>query len=173
MTRDLTQLNISEADWTDIDGALFVLETRLSARLLELSDEQRGQLSRISGTTESFCRQALIGGRQNAFTLPSQTALDLIATESALASIEKIRPRLVRLTALQKKAADVEMVLGNEVMVFSLFLYGILKAIGEGTRLDQLRGQLKICVPPPTKKASTPRRLGSSRNQRRRVKAWS
>lgn len=144
MTQDLISLGISAADWTAIDDALTTLETKLGSKLLDLSVEQRQSLTKMGDKSEAFCRQALITGRQNVGKLPPDTANDLAAEEADLADLDALRPRLARLNALREMADDTEVALGSDIMVFSLSLYGILKAIGAavGTGLDVLRAQL-------------------------------
>ena len=143
MSQNLITLNIPDADWTDIDAALLVLETKLAPKLIDLTIEQRSELTKMGDKSEAFCRQSLINGRQNVASLPAQTVTDLTAEEGDLAGVDKLRPRLARLTALKEKAADTEMALGSDIMVFCLFLYGLLVAIGQGAGLDELRGQMK------------------------------
>ena len=142
MTQDLITLGITDADWTAIDAALTTLETKLGDKLLDLTVEQRSRLTKMGDKSEAFCRQALITGRQNAGKLPTDTAADLTAEEADLAALDKLRPRLARLTALTEKADDSEVATGSDIMVFSLTLYGILKAIGAGAGLDALKAQM-------------------------------
>ena len=142
MTQDLIALDISDADWTAIDAALTTLEDKLGAKLLDLTVEQRSRLTKMGDKSEAFCRQALVTGRQNAAKLPTDTAADLTAEEADLAALDKLRPRLARLTALTEKADDSEVATGSDIMVFSLTLYGILKAIGAGGGLDALTAQM-------------------------------
>jgi hypothetical protein len=156
MTQNLITLDISDADWTDIDAALLVLETKLAPKLLDLTIEQRSELMKMGDKSEAFCRQALITGRQNVASLPAQTVTDLTAEEGDLAAVDKLRPRLARLTALKEKTADTEMALGSDIMVFCLFLYGVLKAIGQGAGLDELRAQMKARFVGRPKKTTTP-----------------
>lgn len=142
MTQDLIALDISDADWTAIDAALTTLEDKLGAKLLDLTMEQRSRLTKMGDKSEAFCRQALVTGRQNAGKLPTDTAADLTAEEADLAALDKLRPRLARLTALTEKADDSEVATGSDITVFSLTLYGILKAIGAGGGLDALKAQM-------------------------------
>ena len=147
MTQDLIALDISDADWTAIDAALTTLEEKLGAKLLDLTTEQRSRLTKMGDKSEAFCRQALVTGRQNAGKLPTDTAADLTAEEADLAALDKLRPRLARLTALTEKADDSEVATGSDIMVFSLTLYGILKAIGAGAGLDALKAQMADLQP--------------------------
>jgi hypothetical protein len=158
MTQDLITLEISDADWTAIDAALTTLETKLGSKLLDLTLEQRSRLTKMGDKSEAFCRQALITGRLNAAKLPADTVADLTAEEGDLAELDKLRPRLARLTSLAEKADDTEVALGSDIMVFALSLYGLLKAIGAsaGAGLDTLRTQLKTRFARASKPAPAP-----------------
>lgn len=155
MTQNLIDLQIPDADWLAIDAALLILETKFGAKLLDLTVDQRKELTKMGDKSEAFCRQALINGRQNAAALPPQTVTDLTAEEGDLANLDKLRPRLVRLMSLTEKGDDTEMALGSDIMVFSLTLYGVLQAIGQGAGLDDLRSQMKARFVGRPKKAKT------------------
>lgn len=142
MTQDLVNLGISDADWTAIDASLTTLEEKLGTKLLDLTTEQRSRLTKMGDKSEAFCRQALITGRLNVVKLPTDTSADLTVEETDLADLDKLRPRLARLTALTEKADDTDVALGSDIMVFCLTLYGILKAIGAGAGLDALKAQM-------------------------------
>lgn len=158
MTQNVLQLNISDADWALIDGALATLEDKFGSKLIDLAIEQRSGLTKMGDKSEAFCRQALITGRQQAAKLPTDTASDLTAEEADLAALDKLRPRLARLRALTEKADDSEMALGSDVMVFALALYGVLKALGAGGGLDELRAQMgaRFARGPKAPKTPTP-----------------
>ncbi len=142
MLQDLIDLNLSDADWAEIDAALTTLETKLGANLLDLTTEQRMSLNKMGDRSEPFCRQSLIIGRQNAAELTARAAAALAKAEGDLAACEKLRLRLTRLTSLNEKANDSEMALGSDVMEYALFQYGFLSAIGAGAGLDDLYAQL-------------------------------
>lgn len=140
--QNLLDLNISDADWVLIDAALATLETKLGAKLLDLTTEQRSSLNKMGDKSEAFCRQSLVIGRQNVAELTTRAAAALTAAEGDLANCDKLRPRLARLTSLTEKSDDSELALGSDVMEFSLFQYGLLSAIGAGAGLDALHDQL-------------------------------
>ncbi len=158
MLQNLIDLNISDPDWTAIDAALATLETKLGAKLLDLTTEQRISLNKMGDKSEAFCRQSLIVGRQNVAELTTRATTGLTAAEGDLVNCDKVRPRLTRLTSLTEKADDTEMALGSDVMEYSLFQYGFLSAIGAGAGLDELYRQLGLRFarsspdepPPPT-----------------------
>ncbi len=86
---------------------------KLGDKLLDLTVEQRSRLTKMGDKSEAFCRQALITGRQNAGKLPTDAAADLTAEEADLAALDKLRPRLARLTAITEKSDDTEVALGQ------------------------------------------------------------
>lgn len=100
MTQDLITLDISDADWTAIDDALATLEDKLGSKLLDLTIDQRKQLTKMGDKSEAFGRQTLITARLNIVKLPADAAADLTIEEADLVALDKIRPRLARLTAL-------------------------------------------------------------------------
>ena len=158
MSQNLLTLDISDADWTAIDAALATLETKLGAKLLDLTIEQRIALNKMGEKSEAFCRHSLVVGRQNVGELTTRAVAGLTAAEGDLVNCDKVRPRLARLTALTEKADDTEMALGSDVMAFALFQYGLLSALGAGAGLDELYAQLGARfsrtpapeTPPPT-----------------------
>ncbi len=142
MTQDLITLDISAADWTAIDAALTVLEEKLAPKLLDLTIDQRKELTKMGNKSEAFARQTLITARTNVGKLPADAAADLTTEEADLAALEALRPRLARLTALAEKSDDTELALGSDIMVFALTVYRILKAVGAGGALDELKAQM-------------------------------
>lgn len=142
MLQDLIELNLSDADWAEIDAALATLETKLGAKLLDLTIEQRQSLNKMGDRSEPFCRQSLIIGRQNVGELTTRAAAALAKAEGDLAGCDKLRPRMNRLVSLTEKANDSEMALGSDVMEYALFQYGLLSATGAGAGLDDLYAQL-------------------------------
>ena len=158
MLQNLINLDISDADWVLIDAALATLETKLGAKLLDLTTEQRIGLNKMGDKSEAFCRQSLIVGRQNVAELTTRATAGLTAAEGDLVNCDKVRPRLTRLTSLTEKAGDTEMAIGSDIMEYALFQYGFLSAIGAGAGLDELYQQLGMRFsrtsptepPPPT-----------------------
>jgi hypothetical protein len=153
MNQNLLELTISDADSTAIDAALATLETKLGSALLNLTIDQRKELNKMGNKSEAFCRQTLITARQNEARPPADTIPDLTASEGDLAGVDKLRPRLA---ALNEKAEDSEMALGGDVMEYSLYAYGLLKAIGAGGGLDALRAQMGARFARGPRKAATP-----------------
>jgi len=142
MLQNLIELNISDEDWAAIDAALLVLETKLGAKLVDLTPQQRQSLNKMGDLSEPFCRQSLVIGRQNVGELTARATAALGKAEGDLGGCDKLRPRLTRLVSLTEKTKDSEMALGSDVMEYALFQYGFLSAIGAGAGLDELYAQL-------------------------------
>ena len=141
--QDLIDLSsITTQDWTDVDAALATIEAKLGVKCLDLTIEQRKELTKMGDKSEAFARQTLVVSRQNAAKLPDDTVTELTTEEGDLSDLDKLRLRLTRLTALQEKAEDTEMALGSDIMVFALVAYRLLKAIGAGAGLDALKAQM-------------------------------
>lgn len=143
MPQNLVTLDISDADWTAIDAALTVLETKLAAKLVNLTIEERSQLNKMGPKSEPFCRETLVIARQNTGKLPPDAVTDLPFAEADLTGFDKLRPRLTRLTSLWELTDDTQMAQGSDIMEYCLYVYGILKALGASNAgLDTLRKQL-------------------------------
>jgi hypothetical protein len=56
--------------------------------------------------------------------------------------LDRLRPRLARLTRLAERASDTDIALGSDVMVASLQVYGQLKLTGASEGLQSLRRDL-------------------------------
>jgi hypothetical protein len=96
----------------------------------------------MGAKSEVFARQALIVARQNIARLPPDMAAELPGVESDLAALDDLRPRLAHLTSLHEKSDDSSVALGSDVMVFTLSICGVLKALGAGAGLDELKAQM-------------------------------
>ena len=144
MLQNLIELAIPDADWTDIDAAILALETKLAAKLVDLTEAQRGSLNKMGEKGEPFCRESLVIGRQKSEELTTRAVAGLTKAEGDLSNFDKLRPRLVRLQSIVEKADDSQMALGSDVMVYSTFQYGLLSAIGAGAGLDELYDQLSV-----------------------------
>jgi hypothetical protein len=156
MTQNLITLDLTAEEWTAADEAITTLETIFAAKLRDLSIEERSEINKMGPKSEAFCRQSLVIGRQNVASLPAQTVTDLGVVEGDLSGLDKLRPRLARLTAITEKANDSEMALGSDIKVFCLSLYDVLKAIGQGAGLDTLRAEMKATYGTRKARSTTP-----------------
>ncbi len=83
MSQNLIAIALSNEDLAALDAALTTVEEKL-AGLIELSVEQRRNLSKMGDKSEAFCRQALVLLAENRQLLPP--GLDLRGCENILPS---------------------------------------------------------------------------------------
>ncbi len=139
MRKNLVQLELTDADWQDIDSLLTQLEAKLKP-LISLQRGERRGLTRMGNQSESFCRKALYVLQQNPQLVPPSLALDDAVGD--LAAIDRLRPRLSRMKQLQERAMDTDAALGHDVMQCALEIYNLLKYSGRAQGLDGLRKEL-------------------------------
>lgn len=136
MSQNLISLGFTEADYAEIDAALAVLE-RHAKSLIDLSVAERRSLTKMGDKSEAFCRQALRVLDQNRQVLPP--TLDLAEAQRDLAQLDALSSRAVRLGVLQGKVDDSLIALGSDVMSTALEGYALLRVVGAGSGLEQLR----------------------------------
>jgi hypothetical protein len=141
MTQNLIDLDLSAEALAEIDAALDVLETRLSA-LIGLTPELRRELTKMGNKSEAFCREAVTAFQKNIEVLPRN--FDVGEYVRDLTALDALRERRVRLDRLQERVLDSEMALGSDLMVNSLEGYAVLKVAGKGAGLDTLRQLLSV-----------------------------
>jgi len=139
MTQNIATLNLTDAQLAAVDAALTELETQL-AGLIALPPTQKRGLRKMGEKSEAFCRQALRVLEQNPQLVPPNVlAADAIGD---LAAIDKLRPRMTRLSRLSERASDTDIALGSDVMTTALQVYGLLKLTGAGEGLEAMRRDL-------------------------------
>lgn len=139
MTQNIATLNLTDAQLAAVDAALTELETQL-AGLIALPATQKRGLRKMGEKSEAFCRQALRVLEQNPQLVPQNVlAADAIGD---LAAIDKLRPRMLRLSRLSERASDTDIALGSDVMTTALQVYGLLKLTGAGEGLEAMRRDL-------------------------------
>jgi len=124
-----------------VDAALTELEAQLAA-LVSLTPREKLALKKMGEKSEAFCRQALRVLDQNRQLVPPN--LPLAGGVADLATLDQLRPRLVRLLRLAERLEDTDTVLGANVMDVALQSYGLLKLRGKGEGLNALRHELGI-----------------------------
>jgi hypothetical protein len=139
MSQNLVTLTLADADLAEINAALGTLETKLRG-LIDLSPQERQELSKMGPKSEQFVRQTLVLVRENASALPGN--FDLAEAENDLKAIDQLRPRLARLRVLVEKMDDTSVALGSDAMGAALVAHGVLKFSGRGQGLDELHGQM-------------------------------
>ncbi|MEO5626399.1 MAG: hypothetical protein ABIQ70_10370 [Dokdonella sp.] len=139
MTQNIISLNLTDAQLQAVDAALTELETQLSG-LIALTLPQKRSLRKMGEKSEAFCRQALRVLEQN----PQMAPPNVVAAGAIddLVAIDRLRPRMVRLSRLSERASDTDIALGSDVMSTSLQVYGLLKLTGGSEGLESLRRDL-------------------------------
>ncbi len=67
---------------------------------------------------------------------------DLEGFQRDLATLDALRPTLVKMARLHQRLQDTEMALGSDLMTNALEGYAVLKVAGKGAGLDSLRRML-------------------------------
>jgi hypothetical protein len=155
MTQNIVSLNLTDAQLLAVDAALTELETQLSG-LIALTLPQKRSLRKMGEKSESFCRQALLVLEQNPQLMPANVlaagALD------DLVALDRLRPRIARLTRLSERASDTDIALGSDVMATSLQVYGQLKLTARSEGMESVRNDLRTrfvrSAKPPEAKAA-------------------
>jgi hypothetical protein len=137
--QNLVSMNLTSDQLTAVDSALESLETSLAA-MVSLSPAQRRSVPRMGDKSEAFCRQTLLLLGQNPQVVTPN--LGLPDAESDLATLDALRPRLLRLARLTARGSDTEMALGSDVMAAALEGYALLKVSGRNQSLEGLRASL-------------------------------
>lgn len=139
MSQNLVDIDITTDALGAIDAALTALETSL-APLVALTPDQRQQLVKMGDKSEAFCRQAGHVFAENPGILPG--AFDLPGYQRDMATLDALRPRMLRLSKLYQRAQDTDMALGSDLMTNALQGYAFLKVAGKGQGLDEMRKML-------------------------------
>ncbi|RYY85711.1 MAG: hypothetical protein EOO15_16340 [Chitinophagaceae bacterium] len=136
MSQNLLSLDLTAADFNEIDAAITKIEEKFIG-LIDLAIEERRSLSKMGDKSEAFCRQTLTVLLQNPQIVPP--SLDLADAQRDLAHLDALRTRTARLRQLLGRADDSVMALGSDVMSAALDGYALLKVMGKGSGLDNLR----------------------------------
>jgi len=139
MSQNLISLQLTAADYARIDTLLGELEQML-APLIDLTAEERRSLARMGDKSEVFCRQTLAVMAQNRKLIPESVLLD--EAESDLKHFDALRLRCNRLQQLTGRCEDSVTALGSDVMSTALEGYALLRVLGRGAGLEDLRGSL-------------------------------
>ncbi|HMJ05835.1 MAG TPA: hypothetical protein VK474_06220, partial [Chthoniobacterales bacterium] len=70
MAQNLVSLNLSDADFTALAGALDTIRTTLGDRAVSLSPKQRQTLVKMGDNTRTFCEQTVRALQANSSSLP-------------------------------------------------------------------------------------------------------
>jgi hypothetical protein len=139
MSQNLIELNLAPETMASVNAALDTLEANLTG-LVALDPLQRRSLAKMGDKSEAFCRQAVVAFSQNPSVLPRNFDLDGFLND--LATLDTLRPMLVRVNRLYERLNDTEMAVGSDLMSNALEGYAVLKVAGKGEGLDSMRKAL-------------------------------
>lgn len=141
MSQNIISLSLSPADLADIDTALTQLEQKFES-LISLEPDVRQKLAKMGDKSEAFCRQVVTLLAQNPAVVPP--SLDVPEAQNDLAHLDMLRPRIMRLSKLLRKAEDSETALGSDVMSAATLGYGLLQIAGKGQGLEELLKEVSV-----------------------------
>lgn len=153
MSQNLISLNFTPEDYAQLDDLLTQLETLL-APLIDLTADERRALARMGEKSEVFCRQTLSVMAQNRKLVPEEVML--AEAENDLHHFDALRPRYNRLLQLVGRCEDSITALGSDVMSTALEGYALLRVLGRGAGLEELRGTLGTRFAKRSSAARTP-----------------
>lgn len=139
MSQNLISLHLSAEDYAKFDGLLSELETLLTP-LIDLTADERRALARMGEKSEVFCRQTLSVMSQNRKLIPEEVML--AEAENDLQQFDALRPRYNRLLQLVGRCEDSVTALGSDVMSTALEGYALMRVLGRGAGLEELRSTL-------------------------------
>ena len=139
MSQNLISLTLTDNQLAIVDQCLTDIETQLMD-LIAMNTAQRRSLMRMGDKSETFCRQTVNVLAQNPQIVPP--SIKLADAQADLAALDRLRPRLQRLTRLAERASDTEIALGSDVMNVALQGYALLKVAGKNQGLEGLRKEL-------------------------------
>lgn len=152
MTQNIITLDVTDAQYAEIDAALDIIEKHF-AGLMDLTQNERRGLLKMGDKSEAFCRQTLVLLAQNPGIVPP--GLGLADVQGDLRHLDQLRIRTARVRKLLGRMDDSEMALGSDVMNAALHGYGLLKMMGKGSGLAAQRQGIsaRFARPPRTKVA--------------------
>ena len=159
MSQNLISLHLTPEDYAKFDGLLTELELLL-APLIDLTTDERRALARMGEKSEVFCRQTLSVMSLNRKLIPEEVMLT--EAESDLHHFDALRPRYNRLLQLVGRCEDSVTALGSDVMSTALEGYALLRVLGRGAGLEELRGSLGSRFAKRSTPARTPTTPGST-----------
>lgn len=139
MPQNLASVTLSETDLVAIDQAITTLINSFGP-LIDLSTEQRRTINKMGDKSEAFCRQTLRVMAQNPHMVPA--TVDLADAVRDLNALDLMRGRTERLRQLLGRLDDTELALGSDVMTTALEGYTLLKVLGKGSGLEELRREM-------------------------------
>ena len=155
-TQNLVSGTLTPAQKTAIDAAVQTILSNLPATV-DLSPEQRHDLIKAGDKSQAFLSRCRDLVNQNPAWLPSTFPRTEFLADLAL--FEALAPVESEITQLLEKVSDTRMAAGSDAMMAALVLYGIAKAAGQGSNLDDTLAQVggRFARKPRTKTTPAPK----------------
>jgi len=139
MNQNLATLNLTDSQIAEIDTAINSLENAF-AGLISLQPIAKKRTLPMGDKSEAFCRQSLRILSENPQVVPPN--MDVADALRDLATRDLLKPWMIRLTRLTGKLDDTAFALGCDVMQVATQGYALLKVVGKGQGLDEVRKDL-------------------------------
>ena len=122
---NLIEVNIPEADMSEINKAITTLNEKLLPHLVNLSPGDRLELPKMGDKTVAFVTKSISHMEENPNLIPKYLEVDPVKVD--LAAIETLRKILSALKNLADMADDTMLLSGSEAYVAALAFYNYIK----------------------------------------------
>ena len=122
---NLIEVNIPEADMSEINQAITTLNEKLLPHLVNLSPGDRLELPKMGDKTVAFVTKSISHMEENPNLIPKYLEVDPVKVD--LAAIEMLRKILSALKNLADMADDTMLLSGSEAYVAALAFYNYIK----------------------------------------------
>lgn len=120
-----------------LDSLIAKAQALLQPLLVSVTPATKKVMVKMGDGSEAFCRKALEVMEENLSLMPR--GFDLDEMKRDLAERDAIDARVVKLTRLLEQLRNTQMAVGSDVMVSALEGYAVLKAVGRGEGVQELR----------------------------------
>lgn len=152
-TQNIVSGTLTDAQKTAIQGAVTTILANLPF-VVDLSIQQRHDLMKAGDKSLAFIYRCRDLAAQNPAWLPTTFPRQEFINDVAL--FDALAPILALFTSVLEKTSDTRMAAGSDAMVEALMLYGIAKAAGQGSGLDDLLQQAGTRFAHSAKAKTTP-----------------
>ena len=137
MGQNLVNRHLAAEEWTQVDAGIAQAVAALEPVLVPVSATTKKVMVKMGDGSEAFCRRAYGVMLENLQLMPR--GFDIEEMRRDLEAHDALNARITTLTRLLEKARNAEMALGSDVMVAALEGYAVLKAVGKGEGINELK----------------------------------
>ncbi|HZX75817.1 hypothetical protein [Lysobacter sp.] len=137
MGQNLVANHLTQEQWHELDSLIGKAQSVLQPLLVGVTPTTKKVMVKMGDGSEAFCRKALEVMEENLSLMPR--GFDLGEMKRDLAERDAIDARVVKLTRLLEQLRNAQMAVGSDVMVSALEGYAVLKAVGRGEGVQELR----------------------------------